>query len=168
MIATVAGYVGMRPLDWSAASVGTPASTTETVLKSYSIPAAMLNVNGKRIRAQFWGTFAATGNNKTLRVRLGPVTITGTAIFTSQTTAFNAETWRIQVDIVRRIADGQSPIVVLQTSSLVAGRISDAEITAAANDDDAAMLLELTGQNAVAAANDITAEGHIVEWYAQP
>lgn len=168
MIATVAGYIGFRPLAWSATQVGTPASTAETVLKSYTIPAGMLNQNGVRLRAVFQGAFAANANNKTVRVRLGPVTLTGTAILTTLTAAFNGTQWRIQVDIVRRVVDGQTGFSVWINGGAVAANNTDPEIMGVGNDDDTAMLLELTGQNAVAAADDITCTVHTVEWIAQP
>lgn len=157
-----------KQLDWSFSNVQTGANTNETVLKAYTIPASFLNANGKRLHFAFWGLFGANANNKTLRVRLGPVTLTGTAIFTSGPIAYNGLTWRIEGHLFRRVTDGQSPIIVLQCSGAVVAQISDVEITAAGNDDDTAMLLECTGQNGTASAGDIGCDGHFVEYIAAP
>lgn len=157
-----------RPLAWSAAVVGTPANTNETVLKTYTIPADFLNADGKRIRAKFWGAFANNANNKTLSVRLGPVTLTGTVIFTIGPTAFNNTDWMIQTEIVRRVVDSQTCISLFNEDGTIAANICDIQENVAANDDSTAMLLELTGTNAVATANDVTARGHFIEYIAQP
>lgn len=157
-----------RTLAWSVADVGTDANTNEKVLKAYTIPADMLNVNGIRLKFRYFGFFAATGNNKTIRLRLGTVTLTGTIVYTIGPTGFNNTGWVIEGTLTRRNTDAQDVSAWMLEDGVTVANLTDIQQNSAANDDAAAMLLELTGQNAAAAANDIVCSGHWIEWYAAP
>jgi hypothetical protein len=169
MFASVLAPIMFQPRAFSAAAVQTGANTTETVLQSYTIPADTFAVNGKRINYRFWGAFAANANLKTIRIRLGPVTLTGTVLYTSLAGAFNAQNWQVEGFIARRILDGQAgPASWICGPTAPAGGIVDVEFPGAANDDGAAMLLECTGQNGSASAGDITLNGHMIDLVQAP
>ena len=157
-----------RPLAWSFVDAGTPASTSETVLKTYTIPADMLNVDGKAVKFRYWGFFAANANSKTLRVRLGPVTLTGTVIVAPTAAGYNGLDWEIIGTIFRGTTDAQRCAArTFIDGAPTANTVQNGRV-AAANDDAAAMFLEMTGQNGVATANDIVCAGHHIEWVNNP
>lgn len=157
-----------RPLAWSFVDAGTPASVAETVLKTYTIPADMLNADGKAIKFRFFGFFAANANSKTLRVRLGPVTLTGTVIVAPAAAAYNGLEWEIVGTIFRGATDAQRCASRTFIDGAPSANTVQIGRVAAANDDAAAMLLEMTGQNGTATANDIVCAGHQIEYIAQP
>jgi hypothetical protein len=160
----VAARARFLPLAFSVANAGTPANLNETVLKSFLIAANLLNVDGKRLRVRYWGFCANNANTKTIRVRIGPVTLTGTIVFASIGSPYQNLNWRLDIDIVRRVVDSQDcTSMFIADGEATIARSLQGDFLAAANDDAADMLLELTGQNGVAAANDIVCQGHLVE-----
>lgn len=168
MIVSVASPILVRPLAVSAVNVGTPANTNETVLKTYTIPAGMLRTNGIRLKYRFNGLFAANANTKNLRIRCGPVSLAGTVVFASGAVAFNNTDWVLEGSLFRRDVDSQDWSSALFEDGTVAANIGDIQAANSVNDDDAAMILELTGQNGAASANDIQCSAHWIEWYAAP
>lgn len=157
MYASVLAPIFYVPRNWAATNAGTPAAIGEAVLRSYTVPAGFFGVIGRRIEFEFSGTFANNANNKTIRLRLGPVTLTGTVLFTSTVNAYTNLAWRLKGSIYTRITDSQSAdIKFLSDGGAVATAVQMPNgMVAAANDDAAAMLLECTGENAAASANDI-------------
>lgn len=87
-------------------------STGEDTLYTYSVPAAMLSVNKDSIRGFVCGSYAANGNNKTIKVKFGASTF-----FNTGTAAFNAGSWRIDFMIVRTGATTQKIIAVYTSSN---------------------------------------------------
>jgi hypothetical protein len=67
---------GLRVLNATAIAVANPADTNENTLFTGTIPANTLNANGIMARLRIWGTVAADGNTKTLRVKFGADTYT--------------------------------------------------------------------------------------------
>lgn len=160
--------LNFRPLAWSFVDVGTDANTNEKVLKTLTIPADMLNVDGKAIKFRYWGFFGATANVKTLRVRLGPTTLTGTVIVAPTAAIYNGLEWEIIGTIFRGTTDAQRCAARTFIDGAPTANTVQVGRVAAANDDAADMLLEMTGQNGTAAANDIVCAGHHVEYVNSP
>jgi hypothetical protein len=140
-------------LTTSTTTAATAANTDETDLWTYSLPANTLSVDGKGLRLTIWGTTGATANNKTLKVYFGATTVL------NQTTAVNAQRWRLDVTILRTAA---------ATEEVLAGGIAQTSIfaqalTSGSIDLTAAVTIRMTGTNGTAAANDITFRGAVVE-----
>jgi hypothetical protein len=76
--------------------------TGEDTLFTYTIPASVLATDKDTIRATFTGTFAATANDKRIRVKFGATTIVDTTDASTQ-----AGNWRAEVEIVRTGATTQ-------------------------------------------------------------
>jgi hypothetical protein len=76
--------------------------TGEDTLFTYTIPANVLSTDKDTIRATFTGTFAATANDKRIRVKFGATTIVDTTDASTQ-----AGNWRAEVEIVRTGATTQ-------------------------------------------------------------
>jgi len=66
------------------AAVASTNTTAEQTLATFTLPAGILGTNGN-FRVYVAGTFTSSGNNKTLRIRLGGVsgTIIGTVVYTT-------------------------------------------------------------------------------------
>lgn len=71
-------------------------STTETNLITYSLPANALATNGQSIEVIAWGTFAATANNKTVRIYFG-----STIVLDTGAVAANSGNWMIRMTVIR-------------------------------------------------------------------
>ena len=81
--------------------------TSEEVLATYTLPANTLSANGKAIRVTAWGTTAANGNAKTLRIRFGGV---GGTVVALNATSTSGAYWLLRSVIIRTGAANQSSI----------------------------------------------------------
>lgn len=160
--ASLAAFKTYRPLLVQTGDLGTLADLNERVLKSVAIPANTLNVNTRRLWGRAWGVFAANANAKTLRTRLGPVTLVGTIIGSGPTAAPNGETWEIEFEIIRTGVATQVTMVTTTFHAPPGGYMTTESRVAGAVDETLAQLLEITGLNGVATANDIVASGLVV------
>lgn len=130
-------------------------STTETDLMTYSLPAGALAVNGQKVRVTGWGTYAANGNTKTVRLRFG------STIISTRAGTGNNVAWWIQA-IVVRTGDATQVASGIQ---LEVGNAGQPTSTSPAETLSSAVTIKLTGQSATA-SDDITARGFMVEWLA--
>jgi hypothetical protein len=124
--------------------------TGEDDLASFTVPAATLAVNGDRLEFEAAGTFAATANNKRIRVKFGATTIfdTGVLAITS------ASDWQISGTIVRTGAATQKCVVTWECSDTSLNPVPD--YTTAAETLSGTVILKLTGE--ATANNDIVQE----------
>lgn len=144
-IINASGSVTMPPpvtVGGSGASVSCPADTTEDILATYTIPANQLGRVGRIITQ---ATFVTTnsGNNKTLRIRLGG--ISGTVIWTKVITA-NGVT---SVTLRTLAAAADNAQVSLDATQIDATTPAPAS-TASGVDMTATQTIVVTGQKAVA------------------
>lgn len=132
-------------------------STTETTLYSFTFPANGFSANGQKIDAKYGGIFAATINNKQLRVKFA-----GTTIFDSGVLAITAATsWEIEVLIVRTGSTTARASCKLNSSSAtLAGFAQQTDLTGLTLTGTNA--LDLTGQGG--ASSDITAKLGFGQW----
>lgn len=137
---------------------GTPANTTETTLKSFSLPAGTLATDNQAIRIRAWGTTAANGNTKTIRLKFGSTTLV------APTSAMNDGKWLIEGVVFRTGATSQDAVAGVIASTAASGALgSTANVTTPAETLSGAVTVALTGQNGTASANDIVCEGFYVE-----
>lgn len=130
-------------------------STNETDLMTYSLPGGSLAVNGQKVRITGWGTYAANGNTKTVRIRFG-----STVVSTRASTGNNVAWW-IQALVVRTGAATQ----VASGVQLESGNAGQPTATSPSETLADAITIKLTGQSGTA-SDDVTARGFIVEWLA--
>jgi hypothetical protein len=141
----------------------TPAGTSEVVLGSRTFPIGALQA-GKVIK--FEALTRTTDSNSTdtltVRVRLGPTTLTGTAILeTAAVDQADNDVCRIEGTLVVRDVDGASVIECFGTYNDpdavgTAVKVWSSKITALDLDPQVAVLLEITGQwSASHADNDV-------------
>ncbi len=138
------------------AAVSTTATTVETTLQQFSVPANTLATAGQSLRATCWGATGADTNTKTTKLYFG------SSVITTATEASNAQKWWLDFIVMRRTATTQGIVMRGQagTGSVtpLAPVVADASETLTG-----AVLIKCTGTNGTASASDITANGLIVE-----
>src|SRR3990167_2424834 len=135
-------------------AAGTDADLLEKTLATVTITGNTLNINGQGVRVKAWGTTAANGNAKTIRLKFGATTIATNDITKSP----NGLAWECDADIFRTAATAQESIGASYVGAVAQSK-SDTQPreTETGNID-----ITLTGQNGVATANDIVCNGMIV------
>jgi len=134
----------------------TSGNTTETDLITYSLPTDSLSTNGDVVKLKAWGTTGANTNTKTIRLYFG-----GTVIASNDITgAPNNQDWMLEGTIVRTGTDTQES----SAHGIMGSTQQTHSHNAHTDNDGAAITLKITGQNAVATANDIIAQGLTVEF----
>lgn len=134
-------------------STGTAANTTETTLQQYTMPANTLSAAGQSLRITCFGTTAANGNTKTIKLYFGASVVSSGALTVSN------KNWQYQLIVMRTGA---------ATQAVTGSGIADATpITIYSNAGTASLtagvLIKCTGENGTASANDIVATGMITE-----
>lgn len=138
----------------SSVAATAPADTNENILATVTIPAGAMGANG-RLRITTQWTVTNSGNNKTLRARLGG--IGGTAYLSSTQTT--VATVRDQREIGNR--NSQASQVGALISGGGFGTTSNAAVTSTV-DTSAETTVVITGQKATA-GEALTLESYIVE-----
>lgn len=132
-------------------AVGTPASTVETTLFTYTLPANALVTNGQSVRITAWaGTTSGVTRNRTYRTYFGS-TVLDTTVENNPTTII-----------------GFGGVVIrtgAATQSARYGRNGSAiEITSPTQTLTNPVVIKLTGQNSAGVANDIIGYGLMIEY----
>lgn len=143
------------PLKIDLTSTGNGADQTEDTLISYSIPANTMGANGVQgFRIKAWGTTAANGDNKTIKLYFG------SALISSGVQTINAKNWFLELNVFR---SGTSTQVVVGEGQMDTTSITPT-VTTATETETAAIVAKITGQETTAStANSIVAKALIVE-----
>ena len=142
-------------LNAQTAAVSTGTGTSEQVLQTYTMPAAQLSAAGQAVRVRCWGTTGATANNKTRKLYFGA------SVITTATEAANAQNWVLEMVVMRTAAATQS---VSATGLAGTGGVTPISYINQGTDDlTAGVVIKCTGTDGTSAANDITANGMLVE-----
>ena len=139
----------------------TAANTTETDLASYTLPAGAIDTSvsgvdsyaGVHIRA--WGTTAANGNTKTIRLKWDGTTIDSNSV----TTAPNSQDWVIDTYMHRLDTTNQKGMTRFDVGAITQG-VNAIFATATLS---SAIIIKVTGQNGTANASDISLRGFCVD-----
>lgn len=131
--------VGPRSLFAPVASVGNGADTTEDTLQTLTIPAATLVNIGDRIRIVAGGTYGATTDSKTVKVKIGAAVIFATLTASIAT----AVSWRTTIDVVKTGANTQFGTSSSTSHQVVA---QSQNVTGVMN-DTGTLAVVVTGQN---------------------
>lgn len=147
----------------SAAGIQPGATGVDSVLAFYSLPAGSFDVLGRGLAFQANGSFAATGNNKRLKLIFGATTavvgsavVGGTTICDSNTVATNGGGWMITGEVFKYGASGSNTQLGFSTGIVVGtthGGLSGGPVACTAP-ENAPILIAVTG-NATTAVSDI-------------
>lgn len=147
----------------SAAGISPGATAADNVLAVYTLPANAFDVAGRGLNIVAEGSFAATANNKRVKIIFNPATAvvgstvgaSGTTIADTGTVATNGTGWSLEANVFKYGAAGSNTQIGLhqqaQVGAAVASLLVPSLITAAEN---GAILIAITG-NATTAASDI-------------
>jgi len=141
-------------------SVLTDAQSTpgglETALGSVTVLANTLSHDEISIDILAWGTTAANGNAKTIKLRFGNLPLTGTVLVTNDvTTSPNAKTWELRATI-HRTSLGNQDYQGGMTVGAAPQTVTSGTDTVTDTSD---AYVELTGQQIAGPAGDITMHG---------
>lgn len=135
---------------------GTPATTTETILKSFTLPANTVAVNGQCIEIHIWGSVQDPVTNNAMRVRLGG--LTGSVIYQQSTNPSAAHDWGMVFRVYRTSATGQETPASIGIWDGGGGGLG--VFNTQTEDWEADMDIVVTGEaGASPAANDIVCKG---------
>lgn len=136
--------------------IGASVQSTDNVLNSVSLDDEFLSRIGRGLFIVAWGTMAANGNTKDIKLKLGT-----TAIVTITDSTANAKDFVILAVLVADGADSQrGTAIVLIDGALVAA--SSVNMSAATVDANATQTITTTGDNNSAAASAATGKGLVV------
>lgn len=141
------------------AQQGTGANVTDTALFTYSLPANAFSATNKVIHITAWGSFAANGNTKTVRIKWNG--LAGTTVVASASSV-NNQNWVLKGDIVRTGNSTQD----LLGYALVSSPSQDlfTSFGTATATDTGAIDIVISAQNGSAVANDTVYHGSIIEF----
>lgn len=159
----LSGTVNVQP----ALTTGTPASTVETSLGSFTLPQGALAVDGAAIRITAWFSLAANGNSKTPSIRIGGTVAaptSGTSIAALATTVSGAGLIAEAI-VIRRSATAFDAIGRAgSTNNTISNVTTNQTLTNSSSfEGSAGVRLDFTGLNGVASANDIVLRGILIE-----
>lgn len=147
--------VAQGQLNVQLGSQGNGADTTEDTLYTFSLPASSLSRTGQGVRVRARGTFAANGDNKTVRLYFGSSVVLSSGTLTSNNLAWESELWVAKNGASTQLASGEF---------LVPGA-DDIQLNGAGTETDTgAITIKLTGQAGSANANDIVCNMFSVEF----
>lgn len=152
-----------RRLTGQLTATGTGANTAETVLQTYTVPAGTLAIAGDGIKVRAIFSVAANANTKTARIRIGTVSLAGTVMIGGDAIALNGGAIVLEAEVVRRTAVTQATANT-RWSTDTGIYPSIANFNTLALTLASAFLVEATGQNGTAAANDIVCEYMTVDF----
>lgn len=149
----------------SAAGVGNGADATDDTLMSVSLPANILDIAGRCVVVQAWGTIGATSATKTLQFKFGAAALVQMATWTTTTVG----SWQIMLSIYK-ISSGVQGLVyqidasgAATTLGLTTGRAIS--YVAGAEVDTAAIPCVVTGKVSSSVAANVLCNGLIVDAY---
>ena len=157
-VETITGIV-LRNLTVNTTAVGN-VGTGEDDLRTYSVPAATLAVDGDHLAFEAAGTFAATANNKRIKVKFGAATLFDTGVLAITA----AGDWYVTGLVIRTGATTQK--CVTRFSCTDAALPTATDYTTAAETLSGAVTLKLTGE--ATSNNDIVQEVMIVRLLPAP
>lgn len=150
-----ANYLPSGPLSSQFTSVSN-VSTTETDLMTYALPAGALSANGKGVRIKAWGSFAANGNSKAVKLVFGATTLH------TRTASTNGGMWVFDSIVLRTSATAQIGTAELRESTATTNTLYSGENTTPAETLSGAVTIKVTGTSAVG-SSDITQLGMLIE-----
>lgn len=135
------------------ASASTTATTAETTLQTFSLPANYVSATGQEVEIECWGQMGATSNNKTVKIYFGSTSVS------TGVTQSNAKYFRLNMKVDRSGAATQNigTLANLDTTS-------STNYTYGGTDSFAsAQTIKCTGTNGTSTAGDISVGGMSVK-----
>lgn len=130
----------------------------EDNLITYSLAKNTMHNNGDALEVTAYGTTAANGNNKTIKLVLG-----STTLFTTGAVAFNNKDWCLRATITQITSTTQSILAEFQGDfGLLTNTVT---ITAGAENLATTLTLKCTGTSGSSTTDDIIQKGLIIKLF---
>jgi hypothetical protein len=148
-----AGYVALRNVHTNTTPAASTATLLEETLMSYTLPGATLATNKDRVEIEAFGTAAANGTTKRLRLYFG-----ATVLFDGGVVALNGTSWHIRATVFRTGAATQTAFAVFAGDTVL---VPPTALVAAPTETlSGDVIIKLTSMLGVgAAANDVVQNG---------
>ncbi len=130
----------------------------EDALITYSLKKNTLHNDGDVIEIVAYGTTAANGNNKTIKLVLG-----STTLFTTGVVAFNNKSWCIKATLTRTGAATQQIIATFQGD--LALLTTTATFTAGTEDLTTNLTIKCTGTSGSSTTDDVIQKGLVITMF---
>lgn len=141
-------------------NVGNGANTTDDTLFLYNLPANSFDANGRALKVFAYGTFAANGNNKAVKLWVASTNVLTTGVVTQ-----SGGWWQMEMLITRSAASNQFIAARGFLSVLGPGAVVGPENSFTAEPDTGAIAVYVTGASpTTGAANDVVAYGMLAEF----
>ena len=134
------------PVSFINATQAPNSGTGETDLHSFSLAASHLNVNKRAIRVRAWGSFAANGNTKTLKLKFGA---SGSVTLNPTTTAPNGKRFSVDALIIRTGSGAQA----IYSHMVIDTAFESILRTTTTETDTNALTVKFTGQSGTASSD---------------
>lgn len=145
----------------SSAGVQPGATGGDNVLAVYTLPANAFDLAGRGISITAAGSFAATGNNKRLRIVFNATTAVvgstvtgGSIICDTGTIAQNGGGWQLMASVFKYGAAGSNTQIGIHNQAIVSTAVAPVSPSLITAVESGAILIAVTG-NATTAASDI-------------
>jgi len=149
-----AGVVGLSDQSIVSAAGISPPTTAEAIIASIKLSAGWFYKNGMCARVFAWGSFAATGNNKVLRLYVNSANaIGGDKFFDSGNLATNNKNWWLDAIVIRNAVKQQIGIGSITIDG--ASGVTNTKLNMT-RDETVDNFLILTALNVTAAADSLT------------
>lgn len=150
---SVLAYVGgtLNVTNTSQGNVG----TGEDTLKLYTISANTINTDKQYIEVECWGTYAANGNNKTVKLKFG-----STNIYDTGAIAANGGSWYVKGTIIR--TGSATQIAVAHFSSSNSSVVAGSQTSSPTETLSGTVNVSCTGE--ATSNNDVVQLGMIIKW----
>lgn len=154
---------GLASRQVSSAGVNPGATGADNVLAVYSLPAGALDLAKRGIIIEAWGSYAATANNKRVKLIFNPATAVvgstvgagGTTLADGGTVATNNGAWLLSGNVTKYGANGSNTQLCTCNGAISAATPAALSLPALATaTESGAILIAVTG-NATTAATDI-------------
>lgn len=144
----------------SQAGVGNGADVTEDVLSTMTLPANCLDIAGREVLIQAFGTISTTtATTKTIKLYWGSAVIATVAATTTQ-----GGDWAVNASVFRTAAGQQ--VVCVQIDSAVTGSVvRTIAVSSQTQDETAGIVIKVTGTSTTATANFLLCKGLVVGGY---
>ena len=137
----------------SVASTGT--NTLQALMPAYSLPPNALDMPGRTLYLQAWGTFAGNAASKSLTVTVG------TATYNTGTTTQSGGGWEIFANMTKNAAANSQEIMFDSTLGTTKGGVTRASGT---NTEASAISVSVQCTDASAAQTNVVQYGQIISW----
>ena len=140
-------------------------NTSENVLETYTLLADTLGATSDAITVSIVGTVAATATVKTIRFKIDGNTIIDNTSFNASP---NDQTWKIEGKVIRTAFNQARAMITFSFSSPISGTTIEETVDYTLSADFTTNLdIELTGQLAIAAANELQCSSFYVDKISQ-